>query len=459
MARGKTFAAALAVALVALLVADAPAQPATAPGAASAVATPATAAAEWRFDFGPGAVAAGHQAVVSTTAYTHERGFGFVDASAIVCLDRGTADILTSDFCSSDRPFVFAVDLPEGNYAVTVTLGDPERESVTTVKAESRRLMLERVHAGAGAPVARTFVVNTRNSRLPGGGQVKLKPREIGAFHWDDQLTIEFSNARPAVAAVAIARVEVPTVFLAGDSTVTDQTADPYHAWGQMLTRFLGAGVAVANHAESGETLKAFEAEGRWAKLWSQARAGDYLFVQFAHNDMKAGPNYLDPATTYRTALERVVEEARSRGVTPVLVTSMHRRRFDGDGRIVETFGDFPAAVRAVARGTGAALIDLHEMSRTLFEAAGVEGSKRLLLHFPAGSLPGQAEALVDDTHFSAYGAYELARCMVEGIRANVPALARAISDDAGAFDPARPDPVATFTLPASPASVWPRTP
>ena len=198
---------------------------ACAPAVAAQAPSPAT-PGPWRFDFGTGAVAAGHQQVVSTTLYTAERRFGFVDASAVRCLDRGTSDIVRSDFCTSDRPFVFAVDVPEGNYAVTVTLGDAERETWTTVYAESRRLVAERVHTGAGEFVSRSFVVNVRNSRLPDGGRVSLKPREVGAFHWDDQLTLTFADARPAVAAIEIVPVEVPTVFLAGDSTVTDQTAD-----------------------------------------------------------------------------------------------------------------------------------------------------------------------------------------------------------------------------------------
>ena len=202
--------------------------------------------------------------------------------------------------------------------------------------------------------------------------------------------------------------------------------------------------------------MKAFDAEGRLTKLLSLVRPGDYLFIQFAHNDMKAGPNYLDPATTYRQHLERFITEARARKATPVLVTSMHRRRFDADGKIVETFGEFPAAVRETAKKTGVALIELHEMSRTLYEALGVERSKRLLLHFPAGSLPGQAEPLVDDTHFSAYGAFQIAKCVVHGIRASGLPLARALTEDFGTFDPAHPDPVERWTVPGSPASIWP---
>lgn len=408
-----------------------------------------------KFDFGPGRVEEGYQQVVSTTVYTATRGYGFVDAAAVMCVDRGGADAARADFCTSDRPFAFAVDLPEGNYRVTVTLGDRGGESLTTVKAESRRLMLERVRTGPGEVLSRTFAVNIRNSRLAGGGTVALKEREIGAFHWDDQLTVEFGDARPAVAALEIEAVKVPTVFLAGDSTVTDQTREPYYAWGQMLTRFFQPTVAVANHAESGETLMAFARERRFEKIFDRIGQGDYLFIQFAHNDMKEGPNHLDPFTTYQATLERLISDVRARGATPVLVTPMHRRRFDEGGRIVETFGDYPEAMRQTARKTHVVVIDLHEMSRVLYEALGPETSRRAFLHLAPGSLPGQVEPLADDTHFSAYGAYELARSVVEGIRSSGLPLAKALADDVGVFDPARPDPVDRWFLPASPPSIW----
>ncbi len=242
------------------------------------------------FDFGPGSVSPGATQVVADTRYSRERGYGFLESSGIVCPDRGTADPIRRDFCTSDTAFRFVVDLPEGNYRVTVTLGDAEGESLTTVRAESRRLMLEHVATARGAFTTRSFVVNTRNARLRAGGYVALKSRELGVAHWDDALTFEFGDRRPAVAAVEIApAADVTTVFLAGDSTVTDQTSEPWSSWGQMLPRFFGPAVAVANHAESGESLRSFIAERRLEKVFDLMKAGDYLFLQFAHNDQKLG--------------------------------------------------------------------------------------------------------------------------------------------------------------------------
>jgi lysophospholipase L1-like esterase len=250
------------------------------------------------------------------------------------------------------------------------------------------------------------------------------------------------------------AKPETVTVYLAGDSTVTNQEHEPWCAWGQMLPRFFGPGVAVANHAHSGEALISFAAERRLDKIAETIKAGDYLFVQFAHNDQKPGGAHADPATTYPKQLRRYIGVARKVGATPVLVTSMHRRRFDEAGKLVNTLGDYPDAVRRVAREEKVPLVDLNALSRTFYEALGPDQSKRAFVHFPANTFPDQPQALKDDTHFSDYGAYELARCVVEGIRSAVPGLAKRLAPDAAPFDPACPDPFETFMLPASgPAS------
>jgi beta-galactosidase len=412
--------------------------------------TPTPAPGARVFDFGPGPVVPGAQGVLASTIYNRDRGFGFLETSGITCQDRGAPDAERRDFCTSDAPFRFVVDLPQGNYRVTVTLGDADGESLTTVRAESRRLMLEHVATARGAFTTPSFVVNTRNARLRAGGFVALKSREVGVAHWDDALTLEFGDRRPAVAAVEIVpEADGTTVFLAGDSTVTDQTSEPWSSWGQMLPRFFGPGVAVANHAESGESLRSFVAERRLEKIFDLIKAGDYLFLQFAHNDQKLGSD----TEPYEASLRSVIADTRRRGAVPVLVTSMQRRRFDTRGAIVNSLEGFPDAMRRVARQEGAALIDLTTMSQRFFEALGPEGSKRAFVHYPAGTFPGQAAELKDDTHFNAYGAYELARTVVEGIRSAGLGLAGKLAADIAPFDPAHPDPPDTFSLPASPSS------
>ncbi len=408
-----------------------------------------------KFDFGPGAVAKGYTQVTEKTLFTKETGFGFEGADGVECREATTKDALRGDYCGGAKPFFFSAALPEGNYLVTVTLGDAASASNTTIKAEARRLMLENVSTRPGQFVTRSFTVNIRNSQIVGGGQVKLKEREIGALHWDDKLTLEFNGAQPSVAAVEIRQVtDVVTVYLAGDSTVTDQQKEPYAAWGQMLPRFFKPSVAVANHAESGETLKAFRGEKRLDKILSQIKSGDYLFIQFAHNDQKPGNSHVDPFTTYKGQLKFFIAEARKKGVTPVLVTSMNRRTFDDKGSITNSLLDYPEAMRQTAREENVALIDLHAMSKTLYEAWGPQESVKAFVHYPANAYPEQTQPLKDDTHFNNYGAYQLARCIVEGIRANKLGLVKHLTGDAKPFDPLRPDSLAQWSFPASPLVV-----
>ena len=357
-------------------------------------------------------------------------------------------DLGTQPPATAPHPFYFSVAVPEGNYRVTVTFGDTQAPSENTVRAESRQLLLEHLATAPGQFATRTFIVNVRTPGLPpppknapGGSAVVLSPRETGLLRWDDKLTLEFGGAAPRVRSVAIEAAAVPTVFLAGDSTVTDQPYEPTASWGQMLPRFFKPEVAVANHAESGETLKSFISGLRLAKVLSQMKSGDYLFIQFGHNDEKNNwpQTYVEAHTTYQAYLRVFIAEARLRGATPVLVTSMQRRTFDAHGRITNTHGDYPAAVREVAAETHVALIDLDRMSTTFYEALG-----------PAWAPLAFNNQGKDPTHHDNYGAYELAKCVVQGIRdAGLP-LAALIADDFAGFDPAHPDSPDTFALPAS---------
>ncbi|HKE96433.1 MAG TPA: rhamnogalacturonan acetylesterase [Povalibacter sp.] len=382
------------------------------------------AASPLHFDFG----SAGN--VTAETTYDDARGYGFEPAR-------------------SDSGQRFSVKLPEGTYRVSIRFGDPKSDSVTTIRAETRRLMLERVVTARGKFATREFVVNVRIPALPppplnapGGSAVRLKPAELTTTSWDDRLTLEFLGGRARVAALTIEPVTVPTIYLAGDSTVTDQAVEPSASWGQMLTRFFAPDVAIANHAESGETLKSFLAELRLDKILSTIRPGDWLLIQFGHNDQKAQwpQTYVEAATTYRDYLRTYIAEARRHGAIPVLVTSPERRNFDAQGHISNSHGDYPEAVRAVAREENVALIDLWSMSKTFYEALGEE---RAALAFADGGR--------DRTHHNNYGAYELARMVVAGIQAADPRLtanlARHLAADAGQFDPAHPDDPTTLHL------------
>ncbi len=382
-----------------------------------------------RFDFTSGKPAPGFRSVLPGAMYSEETGYGFENAA-------------------KEPPFYFSVRVPEeGNYRVTVTLGDPAADSVTTIKAEMRRLMLERVRVPAGKVETRSFLVNVRTPKIPGGGEVRLKDREktSEARAWDNRITLEFTDTHPAVRTVEVEKAgDIPTIYIAGDSTSTDQSGEPFNSWGQMLPRFFKPEIAVANHGESGESLRGFLGEKRWEKLLSAIKPGDYVLIQMGHNDQKEKGEGIGAFTSYKSDLKRFVSDARQHGATPVLVTPMHRLTFDAEGKITNSLGDYPEAVRQAAKEENAALIDLNAMSKLFYEALG-----------PADA--HLAFAGNDTTHHDNYGSYELAKCIVEGIRQAKLPIAKYLFDMPH-FDPAHPDPVSKFDIPAEP-SAWAQRP
>jgi lysophospholipase L1-like esterase len=352
--------------------------------------------------------------------------------------------------CSADRPFFVSVTEPDGTYRVTVSVGNRRHAAVTTVKAEARRLMIYRFSTRPGQFVKRSFVVHVRTPKIGEQKSVRLKQREMGNLDWDEKLTLEFTGEHPGFKSIKIEPVHVPTVYLAGDSTVVDQDNEPWAAWGQMLPLFFHDRVAIANEAESGETIASFVSEHRFDKIFSTIRPGDYLFMQFAHNDQKPGSGFVSIAE-YQGLLRRYIALARQHGATPVLVTSMNRRSFTEDGKVSPTLAGYPDAMREVAHEDKVALIDLNAMSKTLFEAMGPEGTLKAFVHYPANTFAGQNSELRDDTHFNSFGALELAKCVVEAVRSQRLPIAHHIRRDVAPFDPEHPDSPAIWSLPPDP--------
>ncbi|WP_235302682.1 rhamnogalacturonan acetylesterase [Sphingopyxis sp. MWB1] len=341
----------------------------------------------------------------------------------------------SSGFEPDDRDS-FSIAVAEGNWRVSVTLGSAGHAAVTTVKTEARRLMVDRLATRPGEFVQRDFIVNVRTPLLPpppahapGGARVALNQGERDSRTWDDRLTLEFSDAAN-VRQISIERANVPTIYLAGDSTVTDQPFEPAASWGQMLTAFAGPDIAIANHAESGETLKSFLAARRLAKILSTIRPGDYLFIQFGHNDQKEQwpQSYADPRWSYPAYLRAYIAEARARGATPILVTSPERRNFAADGTIAESLSDYAEAMRLVAHTDDVPLIDLNAYTRQLYAELGEERAAHLF-----------NDAGRDRTHHNNAGAWILARYVADRSRAIPPGLAAAFPS----------------TAPASPASLY----
>jgi lysophospholipase L1-like esterase len=395
---------------------------------------PLAAPVDLKFDFSAGAAKAGYTRVAPGAMYSDAAGYGYEPGAQVASGDGGQTT-------TSEKPFMFSAKVPEGNFNLTVTFGDSATATTTTFEVESGRLMLKRVEVPAGKVEVRTFTTNVRTpmlAKLPlnatGREEVSLDQFDGGNLRdWDGKLTIEVISTHAALRSIEITSApDVPTVFIAGDSTVTDRDGGGDVSWGQLLPVFLKPGVAVANNAQSGETLKSFMNALRLDKMLSQMKPGDYLFMQFTHNDSKESwpQTYAQAETTYKAYLKVYIAEARLRGAIPVLVTAMDRGA-RGTGAPTHGHGGYPQAMREVAAEEHVALIDLYAMSDTFYEAAGADAAK----------------ILADGTHSTAYGGYEFAKCIVMGIKQNKLDLATLIVDDFKDFDPAHPDSAAALDL------------
>ncbi|XEC95186.1 rhamnogalacturonan acetylesterase [Paenibacillus tarimensis] len=354
----------------------------------------------FKFDFGPeDAAAEGYVKVGPDCAYDEERGYGFLELAGVSAKAREEGGHgLQHSFCI---PFnaAFTVDVPNGNYTVSVLSGDDIVPTCTTIKAGVGRIVIRDAKTAPGQYIRSLFSVNVRNGKLK----------------------LAFSGKAPRLNALEITpNSQSATLFLAGDSTVTDQPEDgfPYGGWGQMLSLYLKHDIVVSNHAESGRSSKSFIDEGRLDVIVSEMKPNDFLFIQFGHNDQKPDEErHTDPLTTYPQYLKRYIDVAREKGAFPVLITSVHRRFFDEEGKISNTHGEYLDAVRRLAADEGVPLIDLAEKSKELFEALGEEGTKTIFLWGSPGEFMNFSEGIQDNTHFQEQGAVRIAKLVAEEIR------------------------------------------
>ena len=375
--------------------------------------------------------------------YTPSTGYGFDFGSV------SNVTITPKGFYAK-KPTYFSVAVPEGNYSVEVTMGSNEKFTNITIKAESRRLMLNQFTIKKGKKVTKTFNVNIRNPEIDATTKMSLKDREKDTFNWDDKLTLEFLGDVSIQCIKITPEENISVVYLAGDSTVTDQDVEPWASWGQFITNYFDNKVVVANYAVSGSALSSFKSSNRLKKINSLLKPGDYLFVEFSHNDEKIKGPENTAWESYSKYLAEYVETARTKGAIPVLVTPTQRRAFNPDGTLKPTHGDFPDAMRAVAKKMNVPLIDITQMTTLLYEKWGVEASKKALVHYPANTFPGQEKALEDNTHFNSFGANEIALCVIKGIRELALPLEKHISKDTPAYDPTKPNYISNWTLPMS---------
>ncbi len=211
------------------------------------------------------------------------------------------------------------------------------------------------------------------------------------------------------------------TVYLAGDSTCANKLDEkrPETGWGEMFGQFFKDNkVKIDNRAMNGRSTKTFISEGRWQNIVDDLKRGDYVFIQFGHNDSSKdkGERYTPPED-YRKNLIKFIEDVRAKKAFPVLLTPVMRRRFDKDGKFYDTHGEYPDIVRAVAKEYKTPLIDAQRESEKLIVSLGEEKSKKLFLILAKGESPNYPNGLDDNTHFSPLGAEEIAKLVVEGIR------------------------------------------
>ena len=367
-------------------------------------------------------------------------------------------DVVEAPTAKNVSPFYFSVKVPDGNYRVSVRLGSKKSGGETTVRAESRRMIIEKCVTKKGEFRDFSFVINKRCVDIPSfkgidgkdtqPDKVRIKPGEVGSLTWDEKLTLEFNGASPRVQSITIEPdTTATTVFLCGNSTVVDQGKEPWASWGQMFTRcfveqgepvrggkspFKGdlEGLSIANYAESGLTATSFMAQNRLQKILSVIREGDYVICEFGHNDEKEKGPGTGAWYHYTVALKKFVDMVRAKKGNVIFCTPTQRRFFDAEGKIKNTHGDFPAAMKAVAEREKVPLIDLSAETKTLFEAMGTEGSKHLLVHYPMGTFPWQEKKFSDNTHFNPFGAYEVSKLVVMGLKLlNTPLVKYLTSD------------------------------
>lgn len=212
-----------------------------------------------------------------------------------------------------------------------------------------------------------------------------------------------------------------PTLYLIGDSTMSDKKdpdKNPEHGWGQILPDLMNSELNIENHAVNGRSSKSFIDEGRWDTVLKKLQPGDYVFIQFGHNDqkIKAPSRFTNPFTGYRSNLERFVNETLEKGANPILFSSIVRRNFNEHGTLADTHGEYPLVVRLVAEDLKVPFVDLQRVTEKLELFYGEEDSKRLHLHFEAGENEYFPDGKQDDTHLSKKGAILVATLALQEI-------------------------------------------
>lgn len=214
-------------------------------------------------------------------------------------------------------------------------------------------------------------------------------------------------------------------IFIAGDSTasIKETKAYPETGWGMPFVYFWDTTVTVVNKAKNGRSTSSFRNEGLWKQIMDESSEGDYVFIQFGHNDEVSTKKTYTTETEFKNNLKQYIAESRQKKTIPVLLTSMARRKFDRSGKIEGTHEVYAQITRNVAKEENVVLFDMDKITQSLYQQFGVENSKLLFLQLKSGEHPNYPDGKEDNTHFSELGARLVAQEVLKEIRKQLPEL------------------------------------
>ncbi|WP_062049734.1 rhamnogalacturonan acetylesterase [Bacillus sp. JCM 19034] len=323
------------------------------------------------------------------------KGYGFLFHTPI-SNDEDKKDSYPGNYTLPFTPS-FIIDVENGHYDLEITFGSDQFDSNTTVIASAGQRLFHHIYVPKGQLRTMTTAIAIENK----------------------ELRLAFVGMNAAIRTIKITRNDrIRTIFLAGDSTVVDQASSqfPFTGWGQFLPCFISAKYAISNHARSGRSTKSFIEEQRLAFIEKSLKANDLLVIQFGHNDEKDNEGGTEPYTTFSDNLELFIQSARKHHAIPILVSPVHRRKFDQNGYIINTHGDYIVAMKQIARKNQVPFIDLSEKSKFLFEKLGPHLSKNLFMWLEPSEFGNHPDRIIDDTHFSELGAFSIAKLVAEDL-------------------------------------------
>lgn len=383
-------------------------------GSAGVGGTEASAATDtFKFDFGPGRVADGYRQVLQSTAYSSGMGYGFGDPTKVACVNRGQPDPLLEDYCSPNGTS-FVIDLPQGDYSVTVRSGDQTGANSTEIYVQFYTEPKAKISSSAG----------------------KFGKADFKVYVENNQLKIYVQGTNRIINALEITRLPErqpgakPTVYIASDSTAASYSENvyPLTGWGQRINNYFTSAALFNNRAIGGRSSKSYVFEGHLDNILTEIRPGDYLFFQWGHNDNQSTDNLCStnktycnrntkPYTSYKEYLKKYVDGARFHKANPVIITPMGKRNYDAEGNFVNDFADYSDAARQVAAENQVPLIDLNEKSIAFYNRIGVEATKEVFLYTDPFEYPAYQTGKEDKVHFQDYGAKQLAKIIAASVK------------------------------------------